>query len=101
MARNIKANTSLNISKLIEYKKLSSDAEFARFVGVSPALVSRWRKRNSYDVDKIVDAFPEVSIPWLLSGEGEMLKDDAPITQPSPENSVRPLVSSDRAIGIW
>lgn len=96
MARNIKADTSLNISKLIEYKKLSSDAEFARFVGVSPALVSRWRKRNSYDVDKIVDAFPEVSIPWLLSGEGEMLKADTPIEQTSPENSARPLVSSDR-----
>ena len=76
MARNIKANTSLNISKLVELKNFSSDAEFARFVGVSPALVSRWRSRNTYDIDKIVNAFPEVSISWLLSGEGSMLKDE-------------------------
>lgn len=92
MARNIKADTSLNISKLIEYKKLSSDAEFARFVGVSPALVSRWRSRNSYDVDKIVNAFPEVSIPWLLSGEGEMLKADSK----EEEYELLPRITEDK-----
>lgn len=37
-----------------------------------------------------------LSPSWLLTGEGSMLKADAPITQPSPENSARPLVSSDR-----
>lgn len=37
-----------------------------------------------------------LSPSWLLTGEGSMLKADAPIAQPSPENSVRPLVSSDR-----
>lgn len=37
-----------------------------------------------------------LSPSWLLTGEGSMLKDDAPITHTSPENSARPLVSSDR-----
>lgn len=37
-----------------------------------------------------------LSPSWLLTGEGSMLKADAPITQTSPESSVRPLVSSDR-----
>nr|DAP88182.1 MAG TPA: putative transcriptional regulator [Caudoviricetes sp.] len=37
-----------------------------------------------------------LSPSWLLTGEGSMLKADAPITQTSPENSARPLVSSDR-----
>jgi len=37
-----------------------------------------------------------LSPSWLLTGEGSMLKADAPITQLSPENSARPLVSSDR-----
>ncbi len=37
-----------------------------------------------------------LSPSWLLTGEGSMLKANAPITQTSPENSVRPLVSSDR-----
>lgn len=37
-----------------------------------------------------------LSPSWLLTGEGSMLKADAPIAQISPENSARPLVSSDR-----
>lgn len=37
-----------------------------------------------------------LSPSWLLTGEGSMLKDGAPATQTSPENSARPLVSSDR-----
>ena len=37
-----------------------------------------------------------LSPSWLLTGEGDMLKADAPITQTTTENSVRPLVSSDR-----
>ena len=72
MASKIYANTSLNISKIIDEKKLSSDAEFARVVGVTPQTVSKWRSRNTYDITKIVNAFPDISVPWLLSGEGPM-----------------------------
>ena len=72
MASKIYANTSLNISKIIDEKKLSSDAEFARVVGVTPQTVSKWRSRNTYDITKIVNAFPDISVPWLLSGEGSM-----------------------------
>lgn len=93
MARNIKADTSLNISKLVELKNFSSDAEFARFVGVSPALVSRWRSRNTYDVDKIVNAFPEVSISWLLSGEGHMLKEEK---EKEEEYELLPRITEDK-----
>lgn len=93
MARNIKADTSLNISKLVELKNFSSDAEFARFVGVSPALVSRWRSRNTYDVDKIVNAFPEVSISWLLSGEGPMLKEEK---EKEEEYELLPRITEDK-----
>lgn len=95
MARNIKANTSLNISKLVELKNFSSDAEFARFVGVSPALVSRWRSRNTYDIDKIVNAFPEVSISWLLSGEGSMLKEEKEMEK-EEEYELLPRITEDK-----
>ena len=93
MARNIKADTSLNISKLVDLKNFSSDAEFARFVGVSPALVSRWRSRNTYDVDKIANAFPEVSISWLLSGEGPMLKEEK---EKEEEYELLPRITEDK-----
>ena len=74
MSSKIKADTSLNISKIKEMKNFSSDAELARFLGVTPAVLSRWRTRNTYDIDKIVDAIPNISLSWLLTGEGEMLR---------------------------
>lgn len=46
--------------------------------------------------EKIQKTYPSLNVGWLDTGEGDMLKADAPITQPSQENSVRPLVSSDR-----
>lgn len=46
--------------------------------------------------EKIQKTYPSLNVGWLDTGEGDMLKADAPITQPTPENSARPLVSSDR-----
>ena len=82
MSSKIKADTSLNISKIKEMKNFSSDAELARFLGVTPAVLSRWRTRNTYDIDKIVDAIPNISLSWLLTGEGEMLRGE---TKPGVE----------------
>ena len=93
MSSKIKANTSLNISKIKEMKNFSSDAEFARFLGVTPAVLSRWRTRNTYDIDKIVDAIPNISIPWLLTGEGEMLRT---AEEKAEENELLPRITEDR-----
>lgn len=99
MSSKIKANTSLNISKIKEMKNFSSDAEFARFLGVTPAVLSRWRTRNTYDIDKIVDAIPNISIPWLLTGEGEMLRTAEEKAEEKPhriESNVRPVLEGER-----
>ncbi len=87
MANRIKADTSLNISKIKALKNFSSDAELARFLGVSPALLSRWKTRNTYDIDKIIEAIPNISISWLLTGEGDMLTESS--TQTGGHHSVQ------------
>lgn len=50
---------------------------FADKMGVTEFVVSNWVKRGAGTsvIMKIKNAFPEVSVEWLLSGEGEMLKD--------------------------
>lgn len=52
---------------------------FADKMGVTEFVVSNWVKRGAGTsvIMKIKNAFPEVSVEWLLSGEGEMLKDSA------------------------
>ena len=77
MANNITADVSLNIRELMRIKRISKDVEFAKELGISKQLLSKWKSRNTYDVDKIVGKFPEVSKVWLLTGEGSMLKTES------------------------
>lgn len=81
----------LILRKLKDYKKFKSDAEFARFIGVGPTVLATWYKRNSFNISKIANVFPEVSEDFLLTGNGPMLKKDkivVPIPPPSASHDV-------------
>lgn len=62
------------LSALKEYSGFKTDAEFAKFLGISPQNLSKWHARNTFDVDKIVNLFPNISKIYLLTGEGDMIK---------------------------
>lgn len=56
-----------------------SKSEFGRRIGVSSAFVTSIRKSIQPDkIQSISLEFPELNIQWLLTGEGEMLKDSEP-----------------------
>ena len=57
-----------------EYKGYKSDKAFARALGITPQTYSKWQSRNYFDVEKVRSVFPELSIEWLLTGQGDMLK---------------------------
>lgn len=90
-----------NFSALAEYFKSKgvTQSAIAEELGVSKAYVnSLMNGKKAFgkaQAAKWGDLYG-LSPSWLLTGEGEMLKDGAPATQPAQENSVRPLVSSDR-----
>ena len=66
---------------------------FADKMGVTEFVVSNWVKRGAGTsvIMKIKNAFPEVSVEWLLSGEGEMLK------HPTKEDSSEALQKPHKA----
>lgn len=68
-------DSNLIINNLRDYKNFSTDTELANFLGVSKQNISAWRTRNSISVDKIISKMPEIRRNWLLTGEGEMLRD--------------------------
>lgn len=83
MKKTIDVDNRLILNKIMEYKKFSTKAGFAAFLGISTQNLSAWYKRNTFDRNKIVDLIPEINTFWLLTGEGEMLNtqegnDDAP-----------------------
>ena len=80
------------ISALVDYyvgSKHGRNKRFADKVGVTEFVVSNWVKRGAGTsvMMKIKKAFPEISVEWLLSGEGEMIKENNEV---SPNDAHKP-----------
>lgn len=77
---------SLNdrISKVIEYSNLTP-SEFADEIDVQRSSISHitsGRNKPSLEfIIKIKSRFPEILWDWLITGDGEMLKSDAPVVE--------------------
>lgn len=83
------------IRQLLEQKQLTP-TQFADIIGVGRPVMSHIlseRNKPSLEVvQRIIEAFPEVSMLWLLKGTGEMLESD-PKPQPtelSPASPAKP-----------
>lgn len=65
------------IDFLKEGRRIYSDAEFARKVGIDKAELSRMlsgsRTITQRFVDKVLVQFPDLNKDWLMTGAGEML----------------------------
>lgn len=84
------------IRELLEIRQLSP-TQFADLIGVGRPVISHIlseRNKPSLEVvQKVISAFPEVSIPWLLSGTGPMLAASAPASEPGVALVAHPLVA--------
>lgn len=66
-------------NELKSQRRVYSDADLARILGISRGemsnVMSGKRPVSKRIVDNMSTHFPEVNTAWLLTGEGEMLKD--------------------------
>jgi transcriptional regulator with XRE-family HTH domain len=73
------------IRELLETRQLTP-TQFADLIGVGRPVISHIlseRNKPSLEVvQKIIGAFPDVSLPWLLTGTGSMQASAAPATDP-------------------
>lgn len=83
------------IRQLLEQKQLTP-TQFADAIGVGRPVMSHIlseRNKPSLEVvQRIIEAFPDVSMPWLLKGVGEMLESDVKFRAPesAPSSPVKP-----------
>lgn len=68
------------IYRLIEYYANGRPTTFAKQLGVAPSTISSWIARDSMDYDLIFAKCEEISPEWLLSGEGDMLRESCRTT---------------------
>ena len=90
--------------QIVEYYKLSV-REFERLIGVSEGVINKTIARNTglkaETIQKIVEKFQQISLNWILLGEGEMLKsDDKPVAkQTDNPNEGIPLIPVEAMAG--
>ena len=104
------ASIASRLSALIDHFGLTASA-FADKTGVQRSGVSHLisgRNKPSLDfIVKVLDAFPEIDLYWLLIGQGEMIKAETPElpsalneqikSQPAPPSAQTESVANTRA----
>lgn len=58
---------------------IESDSDFARFLDITPQTLHNWKKRKTFDIQLVYTKCLNISAEWLITGEGEMLKNDSEI----------------------
>jgi hypothetical protein len=93
--------------EFINYKEMSRRA-FLLSCGFSESYLNNISKGISYDaIEKIKNKYPELSMPWLILGEGEMIKGESvqkihnpPYPEAINENIVVPLFDIEAAANL-
>lgn len=81
----------------------SSDTDLANVLGVGKSTISNWRNRQSIDYDLVFSFCEHINLDWLLTGEGDMLKNNNTqelIPVAAPEGGI-PLVPIDAWAGLF
>lgn len=77
------------LDRLMTVFTVDSDSELARKLGVNRQTLGSWRSRQSipYALCVSVSEIEGISLDWLLTGEGAMLRGISAVQAESPPNS--------------
>ena len=71
---------------------------FASAIGVTPSvvdnIVGKRKGKPSFEVMEKISAIAELNIEWLITGRGNMLRDENEYTSPKSQNPI-PLIDAD------
>ena len=79
-------NKTLILNKIKTYLKIEKNTDFAEFLEIKPTTLAMWYKRNTFDIELLFKKCEFIDANWLLTGQGEMLK-NAPTSEPAPQES--------------
>lgn len=87
-------------SNLLIYlkKKNLSKADFYKTTGLSNGFLDKGGSVTSANLETIIKNYPDLSLDWLVTSHGPMLRKDLPVARPSDTGV--PLVPIDAIAGI-
>lgn len=75
------------IKEYLDFKGISISA-FEKSIGMSNASFGKSLKNNGAigtdKLENILNIYPDISVEWLITGNGEMIKDDSDHSHPVP-----------------
>ena len=69
--------TELVYRRIKQYYDLKTDTELAAFLGVTSQAISNSVNRNTPNWNNIITKCEDLSVDWLLTGKGEMLRNSS------------------------
>lgn len=63
------------LNALINHYCGGNKSQFAKKLGISAQGLSTWISRNTFDIETIYSNCENISADWLITGEGDMLKE--------------------------
>ena len=80
------------LNALINHYSEGNKSQFARKLGISAQGLSTWISRNTFDIETIYSNCENISADWLITGEGNMLKEQRP--KPAATSTAPKLIST-------
>lgn len=84
------------LKQIIDYYNITTN-NFSQKIGVSEGAIRKAMTQNttlrSDTLDKISQNFADINIDWLVTGRGEMLRNDQPQTTTHSDENVSRLIS--------
>ena len=65
------------LNDIREYLNIKTTVGFAQYLDITTPNMYTWFKRGTFDEKVILAKCPEISAEWLLTGNGEMLKENS------------------------
>ena len=62
------------------------DADFARFLGVSPQTLGTWLKRGTFDMSILYSKCKGINPDYLITGEGPVMRDSGNVGENNTGN---------------
>lgn len=67
---------TLIFTRLKDIKKFKTDVQLSDFLGIQPAVLSNWKRRNACDFDILLDKLSPNELIYIILGENIQIDND-------------------------